>query len=366
MRLRRLLFTAASTLALVLTASVAIAQDGPAPTDGPSPDTQARSYARDLVSLFPSTLDGRALGVEDFSGSEWLSRSDPESPEGAVALGRAEALLAAAGKSVEDLTVATALHVPSPGNVATITAVQLRGSEAYELVEPIIGLLRADIGSPRLRLKPIADRTVLEVRDASAPGTYPVTVYPVGDTVWFVDAGGSLREQILEALPQAPPRSAAYDLAVIFPKRIGGARRDTLYVASGWRLPLATMFPFDLEGLAEEVYLATGAGYYDVATASGMSMVVGFRAMLTAYQIAGADEVVMHQVLEEILLPRFRGGEARAEPVEVAGRDLLLVQVEGRRDDEPTEQVHLYVSGDTIWALEAEEPHLTELLEQLP
>jgi hypothetical protein len=217
--------------------------------------------------------------------------------------------------------------------------VQLRGTEAYELVGPVVGFLRGDIGSPQLRLRPIADRTVLEVRDAAAPGMYPVTVYPVADTVWFVDAEGPLLRQILEALPQVQPRSAAYDLADVFPQRIGGARRDWFFLASGWGLPLATMFPFDLEGLAEEVYLATGAGYYDVATASGMSTEVG--GFVTAYQIAGADEAVVHQVLEEVLMPRFMSGEAHAEPVEVAGRDLVLVNLQGRRDGEPTGQVYV-------------------------
>lgn len=362
MRLRWLFFCAASTLVLVLDASIAIGQDGPASTSDPSAHAQVR--ASDLAAEFPSTLDGDALEIEVFSGAEWLARYDRESADGAAALERAEALLAAAGKPVEGLTVATALVVPSPGNVATITAVQLFDTRAYELVEPAVGLMRGDISNPRLRLRPIADRSVLEVRDAASPGTYPVTVYPVGDTVWFIDAGGRLRERILEALPLAPPGSAAYDLAEVFPQRIGGARRDWFFLASGWGMPLMTRVPLDLDGVAEEVYLATGAGYYDVATASGMSTEVG--GFLTAYQIAGADEAVMHQVFEGILLPRFMGGEARAEPVEVDGRDLVLVTLQGRRDGEPTRQVHVYLSGDTIWMLEAEEAGLTELLEQLP
>jgi hypothetical protein len=110
-----------------------------------------------------------------------------------------------------------------------------------------------------------------------------------------------------------------------------------------------------------------------------MSMEVGFRPTLSAYQIAGADQAVMGQILEEILLPRIRGGEARTEPVEVAGRALVLVQAprpqrvigeetQGavRLSEESTRTFYLYVSGDTIWWLEAEEPYLTELLEQLP
>jgi hypothetical protein len=32
----------------------------------------------------------------------------------------------------------------------------------------------------------------------------------------------------------------------------------------------------------------------------------------------------------------------------------------------PSREVHAYISGDTIWMLEADELHLLELLEQLP
>ena len=189
-----------------------------------------------------------------------------------------------------------------------------------------------------------------------------MTVYPSGDTIWFVDAGGPLLEEILAALPPAPPGAApTYDLAAIFPKRIGGERRDALLVRVGWLGPMATLVRLDLDGVAAEIFLATGAGYYDLTSASGLALEFGIRPNLSAYEIAGADKAVMGQILDDIVLPRIGGGDARTEPVEVAGRALVLVQTP------PDQQsLYLYVSGDTIWWLEAGEPHLTELVEQLP
>ena len=323
---------------------------------------------RELGELFPSSIGGRPLVVRTWSGPEWIARYDPDVPEGAAAIEQAETFLATTGTSADELDVATALLRPSPGNMATISAMRLAGAEAHRLAESSVRLMRPDISRPTLSLRHISDRTVLKVSDRAAAGAYPVTVYPVDDTVWFVDAGGPLLEDILAALP--PPAADArpgYDLAAVFPTRIGGERRDILSIASGWRPMQASFIRFDWTGIEEQLFLATGAGKYDLNSASGISLESGLLPGVSAYQIAAADEDVMQEVLHDIVLPRVAAGAARSEPAEIAGRPLLEVQAPPASGDRKLlRSAYIYVSGDTIWWLEAEEPHLTELLEQLP
>jgi len=214
-RLLRRLAVASLLLALSLgSGGTQVTGADEAPARSPSLEVvpSTASLDSDLAELFPISVNGRLLEVASWSGPEWVARLDPQDRDGAAAIRKTEALVASTGKTLEDLMVATALFEPSPGNYATIAAMRVPGSQALQLIDPVIDVMVGVI-SPETVWRSIADRWVIVVRDAAVPGMYPVTVYPSGDTVWVMQAERQFVEALLMALPpQAPLRGPVGDL----------------------------------------------------------------------------------------------------------------------------------------------------------
>lgn len=329
----------------------------------PSASPALLHAAPGLDERFPVSIAGQPLEIRTWTGPEWLARFDPATEPGVRALDAAERLFSATTASPDALSVRTAILQPSAGNVVAVEALQVEGVDAHRLVEVATAIVHPEIERPWLELDWISDRTVFLARDLAMPGSYPVTVYADDDTVWFVNASGPLRGDLLAQLP--PPRpmaEAAFDLADVFPTVLGGHARDLFTLRSGglgWGTPLVSLAEVELDGFAEDVVLMTGADWYELITASGLAVRFGLLPSVNALQVAGSDEDMMRRVRDEILLPRMGGGEAQSETVRMAGRELLRVTSQAAT-------VYLYVSGDTIWWLEAEDPDLLEVVEQLP
>jgi hypothetical protein len=175
-----------------------------------------------LLEQFPVDIEGTPLEVLACAGPAWLEMHDRADPDTAATIERAETLVGSVGRSIDDVTVAVALHEPEPGRNATITGLRVAGAQAQRLADPAIPLLLG-IERPDKRYRYVGkDRIpVTEVRDEIIPGSQPVTMYaPVGDTLWFVTADEpELLERIIEALPGPGGRFEVPDpgVAITFP-----------------------------------------------------------------------------------------------------------------------------------------------------
>lgn len=332
-----------------------------------------------LAPQFPATLGGQPLEVQAFSGSEWLARVDPATEDGARVTERTQALVAAAGGSIDDLMVATALHEPSPGNHAAITAVRVAGASAADLVMPAIGLLLGDIADPALRLRQIGGKDVLRVTDAAVTGTYPRTVYAVADTVWVVEAEGEPLAEIVAALPERerPPAPDTSALASGFPSRLGGERPTELYMATGWGGPispaLGAMFGPESEDVAVRLFLERGVTLEDLTWAYSIwTDENDASTVLAAFQIAGLDAEGTQEVLAAVILPSFSSGfqQPTQATSEIAGRQVVTLMDEALpEEDRASETYHFAVAGDTIWMINvptADPERVAEAVGQLP
>ena len=182
-------------------------------SDGAEPGTAS------LLERFPAELEGAPIASSACEGPAWLALQD----RGTVTtVERAEALVDSVGRSIDDLTVATAVHEREPGRIATITALRVEGAQAQRFADPAISLLLG-IERPDKRYRYLGqDRIpVTRVRDETVPGSRSVTMYaPVGDTLWFVTADEpELLERIIQSLPGPGGRFEVPELgiAVTFP-----------------------------------------------------------------------------------------------------------------------------------------------------
>jgi len=167
-----------------------------------------------IAKSFPASVGGRPVEVTTWSGPQWLTRYDPEGPDEGIALAieATEALVTAAGTTLDELTIATAVLEPSYGKGANITAVHIPGSRAFDLIDPVIDLM-AGATEPRVGWDRVSDRWVALVVDEAAPDTgagrhpetYPLALYPAGDIVWVIQVEhGPLVEVIVADLPPQP------------------------------------------------------------------------------------------------------------------------------------------------------------------
>jgi hypothetical protein len=365
------------TLAGLAAAVPALAQD---PSGAPPASAPAGQPSGDLAGVFPDTVAGVPVSVEVQSGSQWLAAADRATPDGAKVASLTESLLASTGSQPDDLQVATALIEPSPDNRATITALQVAGADAATLVDPAIAMLLGDVQEPELRLRWMAGRDVLRVSDAALPGTYPRTVYPVGDTLWVVEAEGDVLTEILGALPAAPSAAEADpgpELAGVFPYRIADQRRSQLSVISGWSDLLGSapgaMFDPAHEAEAVQLFLERGIGIGDLSSAyavwdDDLDIVV----LVAAFQIADAQADVMQGILEDVLVPVFSGTaiEPQVTTAQVAGRDVTVFSDGSATDGSGTGDTYYFtVVGDTIWMVNIvaeDETLVDEVFAQLP
>lgn len=359
---------ASIALAGLLLAAVA----APATAQSPAPEGGDDGRSARLADHFPTTLGGQPLEVTIDDGAGWLARFDESDADGATVIERTRSLLESVGASVEDLSIATAQHAPSEGNVATISAIRVRGAGAHDLIGGGIELLLGDVATPDLEMRIDGGRDVLKVRDAEMPGAYPRTLVATGDTLWIIEAEPPVLGEILAALPpDREPAPPAFDLAASVPRELAGDRRVYLVVSSGWDYVywLSENYPSELETVALQSYLASGIPIDDVTTTSAVwtDDAGDIGAVLAAYQFAGADQATLEELLETVILPGFEGLGSEHEEIEVAGRtvtrliDESLVGPEG--DVRP---ITLYISGDTVFVLDADEEIIADAIASLP
>jgi hypothetical protein len=352
---------------LVALPGAALAQDEPAPTD--------------LAALFPDTVGGAELAVEILDGPAWLERQDTSTADGQLVVQRTEELVAAAEKSIDDLSIASALHRPGEGDQAAISAVQVAGAAASDLVRPTIALLLGDITNPAIRIRPLGSKDVLRVSDADLPGTYPKTVYPFGDTVWVVEAEQPALLEIVEALPgeaEEAPVDPVPELLAATPLLLGNEARSHFQVSSGWIDPFETapgeMFGPPYEEVELRLYLDEGVTADDLDSVLAVWDEPAEGVVIVGYQIDDADTELMRAVLNDVIVPAITATIPSQQPAvgerELAGRALTVVTDEEVDEaDRALSTYNFLVVDDTVWMINlatGDEAVLTEALEKLP
>lgn len=169
-----------------------------------------------LSTLFPATLQGVDVEVLACRGPDWLAMHDAADPDTAATIERTDALLASAGATIDDLTIAAARHEGEDGVATTITALQVEGAQASRFEELAVPLLLG-IERPEWSGDEIGPgRWVRRVRDEATPGSEPAWIYaPTGDTLWIVTgAERELLADIFEALPGPGGRFEVPELGV--------------------------------------------------------------------------------------------------------------------------------------------------------
>jgi len=378
------------SLALALAASFALALPVPA---------LAREADEGIV--FPVMLGGQLLEPETYSGSEWLELFSGEEPDTAF-IESTEELLGSVGKTIDDVTVKTALYEPAPGEAAVVLALRIDDTNAREWVEGAVDLLVADVIEPGLVMRPLDTKWTLRVTDATMPGVYPRTVYLKDDTAWFVQGDNGFVGDALSQLPDPEPvtTSSADSLATDIPIALGGQRRFGLWEQTEpFLLPtLGERLGAGIEGWLLDLYLEAGISPSQML---GVITWWGLEAAQDGIQIEGyrlpeGGEALTQQLLEEVFLVRpaeispntealidpaaSLDPEAPSEP-DAATSEIaaLLAGVEFSEEEIAGQMVttldyggakqHIYSTADTIWVISDPlgEPELVEeAIETLP
>jgi hypothetical protein len=340
---------------------------------------QDASASPDLASTFPATLGGAELPVEVFQGQAWLDRVDASTAEGQAVAERTQALLDAAGKTIADLTVATALQEASEGDHAAITAVRVAGASPADLVRPTIALLLGDVADPTIQVRTLGGRDILRVADADQPGRYPRTLYVNGDTVWVIEAEQPLLTEIVDALParpSEPPVDVAAQLVDEMPFLIGGERRAEVQAFSSWEtllaIPPGEMFGPQFEDAALRLFLSQGLTPDDLGSALGSWESAAGGVFILAFAIEGAGQDVMEGIMDEVIVPSISltSDQPTTSQQELAGRTLTVVSDQSVEEPERAAATYYFLPvGDTVWMVNlasTNEAILIEALESLP
>jgi len=337
-------------LALPLAAT---AQDA---TESPAASSPTGSGA-DAID-FPVMIGGQLLTAETFSGPEWVARFSSGDSADPAYVEATEALVRSVDKTIDDLTVTTALYEPSPGNNAAITAVRIDGADARDFAEGAIDLLLGDITTPGLVMRPFGSKWTLRVLDAERPGVYPRTVYLKDDVVWVIEGD---EEYVWDALDQLPEPAAVGslagdDLLTDVPYALDGRRRIGLYESTE---PL--FLPTLSERLGPEVddwlldlYLNAGVSPSEIL---GVIAWWGLESNQDGIQIEGyrlpptaADQ--LERLRSEILLGE--GGESASFAALLQGVGRLEQEIGGRTVttlDYGDVKQHVFSSPDTVWVV---------------
>ena len=347
--------------ALAQEASGSPAPGSPAPSVAPSGDPGAID--------FPVMLGGQLLSSETFSGSEWLARfSEGESADPAYVEGT-QALVESVGKSIDDLSVKTALYEPSPDQRASVVAFRVEGADARDFAEDAVGLLLGDIETPGLVMRPFGSKWTLRVTDAAQPGVYPRTVYLKDDTAWIIEGDEEYVWDALDQLPAPSPAGALPGDALLteVPFTLDGRRRIGLYEATE---PL--FLPTLSERLGPEVdewlldlYLHAGVSPSEIL---GVIAWWGLESNQDGIQIEGyrlpegaaeqleqlRSEIVLGEGIETASYATLLEGVGRSEQ-ELGGRSVTTL-------DYGSTKQHVFSGADTVWIVtdHVGEPELAE------
>lgn len=351
---RRRPLAAALTAALVLSLSLpALAQDA-----SESPAVEPAEVSID----FPIMLGGQLLTAETFTGPEWLARSDDGETDNAAYVEATEALTESVGKTIDDLTVKSALYEPSPGNHAAVVAFRINGADGREYVEDAIHLLLGDVVMPDLLLRPLDDKWALRVVDATMPGVYPRTVYVKGDTVWIIEGDEDYVWDALGQLPDPDPVgvSSADSLFTDVPIELGGSRRVGLYESTEplFMPTLGERLGAGIEQWLLDLYLGariSPAEMVGVYTWWGLPTPQD-GVQIEGYRLPSGGEEMIERLRTEIFLAQpDQSGEAPGELDQLlAGVGFSEQEIAGQAIttlDYGTRKQHIFSSGDALWVI---------------
>jgi hypothetical protein len=351
---------AAFALALPLPAMAQEALESPAPAASASAEADASGIA------FPVMLGGQVLTAETYTGPEWLELFDGE--DGDFASGT-EALVAEAGKTIDDLTVKTAMYEPVPGEAAVVAALRLEGTDAREWIGTAIDVMVGDVVEPGLVLRPLTTKWALRVTDQSMPGVYPRTVYLKDDTAWIIQGDEEYVWEALEQLPEADPvaEGTADSLYTDMPMSLAGERRLGLYESTEplFMPTLSERLGGNVEDWLLDLYLE---GRISPAEMIGVLAWWGLGGsedgiQIEGYRLPDGGEAFTQRLLDEVFLVRppevdpddpdalaeldptaslLQGVEFTEE--EIAGQAVTTLDFGGIRQ-------HIFSSADTIWVI---------------
>ena len=203
---RRPPIIALSILALALSAGAASAQNEPAEVEPP--------VEGDIVAMFPTELDGEPFESTVQRGSETLEALDPDNEEDAEQITEINAMLEAAGATIDDMTIVTGFRVnaENSGWEALIQAAQVNGVEEQVMRDVVQELFItaweefADGSDLRREERQVNGKDVIalvstdssDVEEGDANGMY---FYVTGDTAWVVAAPERVSSEVLDRLP---------------------------------------------------------------------------------------------------------------------------------------------------------------------
>ena len=368
---------AAFALALPLPAMAQDAEESPAPFESaaaeasmtPAAEEPAVAEIADEGIAFPVMLGGQLLSAETYSGSEWLEQFSGDDPDTAFIEGT-QALVDAAGASLDDVTIKTAMFEPVPGEAAVVLAMRIADTEAREWVRDAVDVLVPDVIEPGLVMRPLGTKWTLRVTDASMPGVYPRTIYLKDDTAWFIQGDNDYVWDALSQLPDAAPvaPSSADSLYTDLPIALGGNRRVGLYESTEpLFLPtLGERLGGSIEEWLLDLYLETG-----IAPSQMIGVITwwGLEAAQDGIQIEGyrlpeGGEEMTQRLLDEVFL--VRPPEVSVDPDSEVALDIdpvaaLLQGVEFSEEEIDGQMVttldyggslqHIFSSADTIWVI---------------
>lgn len=327
-----------------------------------APASAQTESAEDLP--FPTTtFTGEVLEVETFSGPEYVAQFSAGDATDTTFIEGTEALVSGVGKTLDDLTVKTALYQQSEGNVAIVAAFRIAGTEAREFAPDAIQLLLGDVVMPELRLRPLAGKWVLRVVDATMPGVYPRTVFLNDDTAWIIEGDEQYVFDALDQIPDLEPSGAESEESLIasLPLELDGRRRTGLYEATEpLFLPtLAEHLGDELETWLLDLYLDGGltpAEMIGVVTWWGIETSQD-SVQIEGYRLPGSNAELVERLTSEVLLSAGAAppdGVARTEQ-SIAGRDVTTL-------DFGTVKQHIFSSDDTAWVVtdNTGEPEMVE------
>jgi hypothetical protein len=364
------------------------AAETPAATEDPIAEEESAGIA------FPVMLGGQLLTPQGYTGSEWLELFSGDDPDPAFTEGTEE-LVSSVGKTIDDVSVRTALYEPVAGEAAVVLALRIADTDAREWIEGAVDLLVADVLEPGLVMRPMDTKWVLRVTDETMPGVYPRTVYLKDDTAWFVQGDN---EYVWDALSQLPEPEAvttgpADSLFTDVPLTLGGERRIGLYESTEpLFLPtLGERLGINMESWLLDLYLEAGLSPSQML---GVITWWGLEAAQDGIQIEGyrlpkGGEELTQQLLEDVFLAR--PPEVSVDPdAEITDTDefadplydelsILLEGVEFSEEEIAGEMVttldfggalqHIFSSADTIWVISdplGERDLVEEAIEALP
>jgi hypothetical protein len=323
-------------------------------------------------TAFPATLGGQVLEVETFTGPEWLAQFSDGGSEDTTFVEGTEGLVEGLGKTLDDLSVTTALYEPSPGNHAVVAAFKVAGTEARDFVSDAVQLMLGDVVTPELVLRPVAGKWVLRVVDAEMPGVYRRTVYLKDDTAWIIEGDEEYVWDALDQLPGADPIGAlaAEPLVSQLPLVVNDRRRTGVYEATEpLFLPtLSERLSPELETWKLDLYLEAGISPAQMIGAISWWGIESSQesVQIEGYQLPGAPAEFIERLLHEVILAEtavdaegnavsdLPEGVTRVDS-EIGGREVATL------DFGPSRQ-HIFASGDTVWVVtdHVGEPEMAE------